>query len=61
MGAPSGEDGQSRFLISYRSEEQLEKKLKRDALWQGLIAVGLFLFGLIFVAIGAGVAVGLLA
>lgn len=60
VGAPTGEDGQSRFLISYRSEEQLENKLKRDALWQGLIAVGLFLFGLIFLAVGMGVAVGLL-
>jgi hypothetical protein len=57
VGAPSEEvEGAARFLISYRSEEQLEKKLKRDALWQGLIAVGLFLFGLLFLAVGVGVA-----
>jgi hypothetical protein len=43
--------------MSYRSEEQLEKKNKRDALWQGLIAVGLILFGLIFLAVGVGSAV----
>jgi hypothetical protein len=44
-------------LMSYRSEEQLEKRYKRNALWQGLIAVGLFLFGLIFLAVGVGSAV----
>jgi hypothetical protein len=55
VGAPTGEEGQSRFLISYRSEEQLEKKLKRDALWQGLIAVVFFVVGLIFLAVGTGV------
>jgi hypothetical protein len=58
VGAPPEEGEETRFLISYRSEEQLEKKYKRDALWQGLIAVGLFLFGLIFLAVGVGVAVG---
>lgn len=57
VGAPSEEGEGARFLISYRSEEQLEKKFKRDALWQGLIAVGLFLFGLIFLAVGVGTAV----
>jgi E3 Ubiquitin ligase len=57
VGAPSEEvEGAARFLISYRSEEQLEKKLKRDTLWQGSIAVGLFLFGLLFLAVGVGVA-----
>jgi len=56
VGPPGEEGEQGRFLISYRSEEQLEKKLKRDALWQGLIAVGLFLFGLIFLAVGVGTA-----
>src|ERR687897_304433 len=57
VGAPSEEEAGERFLMSYRSEEQLEKKYKRDALWQGLIAVGLFLFGLIFLAVGVGSAV----
>ena len=55
----SEESEESKFLISYRSEEQLEKKYRRDALWLGLIAAGLFLFGLIFlmVGVGAGIAV----
>jgi hypothetical protein len=60
IGAPAEEGEKSRFLISYRSEEQLEKKLKRDALWQGLIALGLFLFGLIFLVVGIGMGVAVL-
>jgi hypothetical protein len=56
IGAPADEGG--RFLISHRSEEQLEKKYRRDALVLGLVAAGLFLFGLIFVAVGALVDVG---
>ena len=56
IGAPADEGG--RFLISYRSEEQLEKKYRRDALVLGLIAAGLFVFGAIFVAVGALVDVG---
>ncbi len=56
IGAPTDDGG--RFLISYRSEEQLEKKYRRDALLLGLIAAGLFLFGLIFVAVGVLVNVG---
>jgi hypothetical protein len=54
IGAPSEESEESKFLISYRSEEQLEKKYRRDALWLGLIAAGLFLFGLIFLLVGVG-------
>jgi E3 Ubiquitin ligase len=61
VGAPSDEGEEARFLISYRSEEQLQKKLKRDALWLGLIGLGLILLGLLFVAIGAGVAISGLA
>lgn len=53
IGAPKeGEEGK-RFLISYRSEEQLEKSYRRGALVLGLLAVGLFLFGAVFVVIGA--------
>ena len=58
IGAPEDEGGDGRFLISHRSEEQLEKKYRRDALVLGLAAAGLFLFGLIFVAVGALVDVG---
>jgi len=50
-GAPAKEGGK-RFLITHRSEEQLEKKYKRSALLRGLLAVALFLFGSIFVIIG---------
>jgi E3 Ubiquitin ligase len=57
IGAPAQESEESKFLISYRSEEQLEKKYRRDALFLGLIAVGLFLFGLIFLAVGIGMGV----
>ena len=52
IGAPAEEDGEKRFLISHRSEEQLEKKYRRAALLLGLLAVGLFLFGAIFVVVG---------
>jgi hypothetical protein len=55
IGAPTDESEEGRFLISYRSEEQLEKKYRRDALVLGLIALGVFLFGLIFLAVGVGV------
>ena len=51
---PPDEGDDHRFLISHRSEEQLEKKYRRDALWLGLIALFLFLFGAVFVVIGAG-------
>ncbi len=59
IGAPADEGGEKRFLISHRSEEQLEKKYKRSALLRGLLAVALFLFGSIFVIIGliAGISV----
>jgi hypothetical protein len=59
IGAPAEEGGEKRFLISHRSEEQLEKKYRRAALLLGLLAVGLFLFGAIFVV--AGVLAGILS
>lgn len=59
IGAPEGEDGEGRFLISHRSEEDLGEGYRRDALVLGLIAAGLFLFGAVFLAIGLGA--GLLA
>lgn len=52
IGAPADEGREKRFLISHRSEEQLEKKYKSAALLRGLLAVGLFLFSSIFVIIG---------
>lgn len=58
IGAPSQDDEENRFLISYRSEEQLEKKYKKDALILGLVALGLFVFGAIFIGVGAAAALG---
>ena len=60
IGAPSESEGEKRYLISYRSEEQLEKKYRRDALWLGLIALCLFLFGAIFLGVGIAAAIGTL-
>jgi hypothetical protein len=57
--APEGEGGGGRFLISHRSEEDLSKGYKRDALVLALVAAGLFVFGAVFLAVGLGA--GLLA
>lgn len=59
LGVPA-EGEEKRFLISYRSEEQLEKKYRRDALVLGLIALGLFLFGALFLGVGLASAVGVI-
>ena len=61
IGAPAESGREKRFLISYRSEEQLERKYRRNALWLGLIAAGLFLFGAIFLGVGIAAALGALA
>jgi hypothetical protein len=60
IGAPAEGGGEKRFLISYRSEEQLEKKYKKDALVLGLIALGLFVFGAIFLVVAVAAAAGAL-
>ena len=58
IGAPQpGGEGQ-RFVVSYRSEEALSGSLGKEALWLGLIAVGLFVLGAIFVAVGVASALG---
>ena len=58
IGAPQGGGEGERFIVSHRSEEQLEKKYRKDALVLGLVALGLFVFGLIFVAVGVAAAAG---
>lgn len=59
VGAPRPEEEtDKRFLISYRSEEQLEKKYRRDARILALVAAGLFLFGAVFLAVGVAAAAG---
>lgn len=60
IGAPNEDEGEHKFLISYRSEEQLEKKYRKDARVLALISAGLFLFGLVFVAVGVAAATGYL-
>lgn len=57
-GEISASDTEKRFIISYRSEAQLEKKYKKDAFTLALVAAGLFVFGLIFVGVGVAAAVG---
>jgi hypothetical protein len=58
VGAPQPEDEGSQFLISYRSEEQLEKKHRKDAFVLSMVALGLFFFGAVFVAVGVAAAAG---
>ena len=52
VGAP--EDREGRFLISHRSEEELGKGYKKDALVLGLISAALLVFGAVFLAVGLG-------
>ena len=61
IGSPAEPERDKRLLISYRSEEQLERKYRKSARWLGLIALGLFLFGTIFLGIGVAAAIGALA
>ena len=56
IGAPVDPGG--RFVISHRSEEQLERKYRRDALTLSLVTAGLSLFGLIFIVVGILVGAG---
>lgn len=55
-GAIEVSEGSKYTFISYRSETQLEKKYSKDAIVLGLVAVGLLVFGLVFVAVGGGAA-----
>lgn len=56
IGGP-GDEGGGRFLISHRSEEELGKGYRKDALVMGLISAGLLLFGAVFLAVGVGAAI----
>jgi hypothetical protein len=51
--APGASEGEKRFLISHRSEEEVGGRYQRNAVLLGCIAVGLLLFGAVFVTIGA--------
>jgi hypothetical protein len=54
IGALEDEGWDRRFLISHRSEGDLSKGYKREAFVLALVAVGLFLFGVVFLAGGLG-------
>jgi len=58
IGPP--EEGAGRFVVSWRSEEALGESLGRGARLLGLIALGLFLAGAAFLAVGAAAALGYL-
>ncbi len=55
IGAPQEEqkeEGEERFLISYRSEEQFEEEVKARALLYSLAALLVFLLGVFFLWLG---------
>lgn len=58
IGPPPKGDKDSRFLVSYRSEEALGESLGSSARWLTVTAIGLFLFGAAFVAVGVAAALG---
>lgn len=53
-------DGERRFIVSHRSEEALGEQIGKDARLLGLVAAGLAVFGLVFVAVGIAGATGLI-
>lgn len=57
IGAPTSA-GDTRFVVSHRSEEALGEQLGKDARLLGLVSAGLSLFGLVFVAVGVAAAAG---
>lgn len=60
IGAPAAGDGEGRFIVSHRSEEALGEQIGKDARLLGLVAAGLAVFGLVFVAVGIAGATGLI-
>jgi hypothetical protein len=59
IGAPDSGD-EKRFVVSHRSEEALTRQLGKDARLLSLVAAGLALLGLVFVAVGLAGATGLI-
>ena len=59
IGAP-GPEGENRFVLSHHSEEDLTRQLGKDARLLGLIAVGLAVLGVAFLAVGVAGATGLI-
>lgn len=55
IGAPQDGGSEQRFLISYRTEEELEKNLVRNARWLGLGALGALLLGIALAVVGAAI------
>ena len=56
IGPLDDDGGRGGFLISHRSEEELGKGYKRDALVLGLVAAFLVVLGAVFLATGLGAA-----
>ena len=54
IGAAEDGEGNGRFLISHRSEEDLSKRYERNVLVLALVAAGLLVFGAVFLAGGLG-------
>ncbi len=53
---PSSGDKERRFLISYRSEEELERELGKMVFWMGVGAIATFVVGIILAGISLIVA-----
>ena len=58
IGALPPGERDARFIVSHRSEEALGQSFGKNALVLGLITLGLFVFGAIFVAVGVAAAFG---
>ena len=58
ISAPPKDRKDQRFVISHRSEEDLDRSLGRSSLWLGLIALGLFVLGAAFGAVGIAALTG---
>ena len=52
IGAPPAEDKQQRFVVSFRSEEDLGQSLGKNVFWLGIGAIGSFVLGIVLLAIG---------
>lgn len=52
IGAPPDRDKQQRFVVSYRSEEDLGRSLVKNVFWLGIGAIGAFVLGVLLLGIG---------
>jgi hypothetical protein len=52
IGAPPPENKARKFIVSYRSEEELHASWKKQAFWLGSVAIVLALAGVVLIVIG---------